>query len=299
MGKALENKEHLINEIRKYRSLGLRNKQILQKLNISKSSLTRLEKKGNISSSHRYYYKSLDYNDISNIIACTIGDGCLYKPKNKGCFVYGKIEQIVDNLDYLQEKQRLLGDFVVNKTIHVGRTARKITNSKGKIINCKETRVLQIKASPYLEELYNIQYPNKIKSISTELIKYFSDRTLAYKYFDDGCYISSRNTYRISMGILDDQSVNNFMEWIKNTFDINCSFQTSLGYKLIYIKADSHDKFEKILLKYMVKSMLYKIKNGEVKQGELLETPEMDNQQPSLERNLFEGSTTNNRPLAA
>ena len=49
----------------------------------------------------------------------------------------------------------------------------------------------------------------------------------------------------------------------------------------------------------MVKSMLYKIKNGEVKQGELLETPEMDNQQPSLERNLFEGSTTNNRPLAA
>lgn len=30
-----------------------------------------------------------------------------------------------------------------------------------------------------------------------------------------------------------------------------------------------------------------------VKQGELLENPEMDNQQPSLDRNIFEGSTTN------
>jgi len=34
---------------------------------------------------------------------------------------------------------------------------------------------------------------------------------------------------------------------------------------------------------------------GVLKQGELLETPEVDNQQPSLGGNIFEGSETNNR----
>lgn len=34
-----------------------------------------------------------------------------------------------------------------------------------------------------------------------------------------------------------------------------------------------------------------------VKQGELLETPEEDNQQPSIYRNIIEGSTTNDRVL--
>jgi hypothetical protein len=34
-----------------------------------------------------------------------------------------------------------------------------------------------------------------------------------------------------------------------------------------------------------------------VKQGELLETPEEDNQQPSVYRNIYVGSETNNRVL--
>lgn len=36
---------------------------------------------------------------------------------------------------------------------------------------------------------------------------------------------------------------------------------------------------------------------GVLKQGELLENPEVDNQQPSLDSNIFEGSTTNSRVL--
>ena len=35
-----------------------------------------------------------------------------------------------------------------------------------------------------------------------------------------------------------------------------------------------------------------------VKQGELLENPEEDNQQPSVYRNIYVGSTTNERVLA-
>ena len=35
-----------------------------------------------------------------------------------------------------------------------------------------------------------------------------------------------------------------------------------------------------------------------LKQGELLENPEVDNQHPSIYRNIIEGSTTNSRVLA-
>ena len=41
----------------------------------------------------------------------------------------------------------------------------------------------------------------------------------------------------------------------------------------------------------------YKAIIGVLKQGELLETPEVDNQQPSLDSNILEGSETSNRVL--
>lgn len=41
----------------------------------------------------------------------------------------------------------------------------------------------------------------------------------------------------------------------------------------------------------------YKKIIGVIKQGELLENPEVDNQQPSLNSDILEGSTTNSRVL--
>ena len=45
------------------------------------------------------------------------------------------------------------------------------------------------------------------------------------------------------------------------------------------------------------KAQKYKAIIGVLKQGELLETPEVDNQQPSLDSNIFEGSETSSRVL--
>lgn len=44
-----------------------------------------------------------------------------------------------------------------------------------------------------------------------------------------------------------------------------------------------------------IMSLLLKIVENSRKQGELLGTPEVDNQQPSLDSNIFEGSTTNDQ----
>lgn len=62
---------------------------------------------------------------------------------------------------------------------------------------------------------------------------------------------------------------------------------------LIPLTKRQHRAVHNILLQEAEKT-IHKI-IGVIKQGELLETPEVDNQQPSLASNSFEGSETNNR----
>ena len=57
-----------------------------------------------------------------------------------------------------------------------------------------------------------------------------------------------------------------------------------------------HSKLHEQLTKYRVDK--YKQIIGILKQGELLGTPEVDNQQPSLDSNILEGSETSNRILS-
>ena len=52
--------------------------------------------------------------------------------------------------------------------------------------------------------------------------------------------------------------------------------------------------FALILLEPLIKTMCQVV----LKQGELLENPEVDNQHPSIYRNIIEGSTTNSQVLA-
>lgn len=67
---------------------------------------------------------------------------------------------------------------------------------------------------------------------------------------------------------------------IENLMILTKSEHATLHNRLIYTKAK---KFDSII--------------GVLKRGELLETPEVDNQQPSLDSNILEGSTTNDRVL--
>ena len=67
---------------------------------------------------------------------------------------------------------------------------------------------------------------------------------------------------------------------LENLMILTKSEHTSLHNKILRDKAKKYDSII-----------------GVLKQGELLETPEVDNQQPSLDGNIFEGSTTNSRVL--
>lgn len=103
----------------------------------------------------------------------------------------------------------------------------------------------------------------------------------------------------------------NYKEFDENYFDIVNNFYILKDiYDVHHINEVKNDnslknlqiltKSEHTTLHNLQKSKAlnkYRLIIGVLKQGELLENLEADNQQPSLDSNIFEGSTTNNRVL--
>lgn len=241
----------------KLKELGLGCNTIARKLNISISTSKRLRKELNLDISDRYIYNDpFKNNDIGKIISCIFGDGCLSVCKSGINNYYGRISHIIDNQDYVELKKHILKDYT--NDIKKYNTAG--TNDiLGRIVNIKDTLVLTLKTSPYLTKLYNILYKDGQKVLNEEILNYCDDMFISLLYFDDGSYSESRKTYSIALGLLDLNSCNNLVKWLKDKFDIESTIQTSLGYRKLYIRRKSNEKFKILVSKYLVNSMKYKI----------------------------------------
>lgn len=245
------------NDYIKLKKLGLGCNTIARKLNISISTSKRLRKELNLDISDRYIYNNpFKNNDIGKIISCIFGDGCLSICKSKSNNYYGKISHIIDNYDYIKLKKEILKDYTNNiKRYNTEGTIELL----GKTVNIKDTLVLSIKTSPYIKELYHILYKDGQKVLNEEILKYCDDMFISLLYFDDGSYSKSRKTYSIALGLLDLNSCNNLVKWLKDNFGIESTIQTSLGYRKLYIRRKSNEKFKILVSKYLVNSMKYKI----------------------------------------
>jgi hypothetical protein len=80
-----------------------------------------------------------------------------------------------------------------------------------------------------------------------------------------------------------------------NVHHIDLNHSNNVIENLIPLTDSQHTTLHNILRVLAEDTILKMI--GVIKQGELLETPEADNQQPSLSSNTFEGSETNSRVL--
>lgn len=249
-------------EFVKLKKLGFGTNVISRKLGISKSTAKRLRQILNLPISDRYLYKDpFINNDVGKIISCIFGDGCLSLCKSNSNNYYGKISHIVDNKDYMELKKKILKDYAHNIKEY---NTQGYKIKMGRTVLLKNTLVLNIKASPYITQIYNVVYKNKQKVINNEILSYCDDMFLALLYFDDGSYVKSRKSYTIALGLLDEDSCKNLSNWIKEKFDIESTIQISMGYRKLYIRRKSNNKFKKLIKKYLVKSMKYKI--GEEKQ---------------------------------
>ena len=157
-----------------------------------------------------------------------------------------------------------------------------------------------IKHGCFINKTYTLQFPNIEESLHSHFIRGFFD--------GDGHLgvTNNKSTCRFDLTSASVDLLKSIREIISSFSKTNGSLRKENGksnawhlrfsgsqlidvmnwiYKdaTIFMKR-KHDKF-----------LIYK--SVHVKQGELLENPEMDNQQPSLGSNILEGSTTNNRVL--
>lgn len=157
------------------------------------------------------------------------------------------------------------------------------------------TNVLRTESNPVFN-IYCRQYTPK-KSINYEFLKDLDAFGLAVWFMDDG--FATKNSFQISSCSFLDEEIAVLQRILKENFDINSNKN---AFNEIYIVAESREKFLSLITPYVIPSLKYKLipyaNRVHVKQGELLEHPNKDNQQPSLGSNTFEGSTTNNRVLS-
>jgi len=141
--------------------------------------------------------------------------------------------------------------------------------------------------------IYDQQYTPK-KTISYEFVKDLDAFGLAVWFMDDG--FVTNNSFQISSCSFLDEEIAILQQVLKENFNINTNKN---AVNEIYIVAESKEKFLNVITPYILPSFQYKLipyaDRVHLKQGELLEHPIKDNQQPSLGSNTFEGSTTNNR----
>lgn len=191
--------------------------------------------------------------------------------------------------EYLLWKEKFLKNKNIRTNLHYY-TAKDSRIKKGYYVS----GFLKSEANPVFMNFYE-QYSPK-KNINYNFVKKLDAFGLAVWYMDDG--FVTKNSFQISTCGFTIEEVSILQRVLLENFNIKTNQVLS---KEIYILAESRDLFIEIIKPFIIPSLEYKLipyANRVLnKQGELLEHPKKDNQQPSLDSNIFEGSTTNNRVL--
>lgn len=120
---------------------------------------------------------------------------------------------------------------------------------------------------------------------------------------DDGS--SDNHGYKFAVDCFSDNDIQSLREMLLNKFNICTTYHKNQN-KSIHVLIKSAEQFKSLVEPYMCDCMKYKLQIYKtinrkqiktdlvvIKSHELLETPEMDNQQPSTPLTKCEGSTTN------
>lgn len=287
-----------VQELTEFKELvdkGLSDKEISEVLNIRRTKVAdrrfrNVRKRSNeeiqlLANKDRNYYNIFDNFSLMEVLVGTLlGDAWLTESSITSC--RGGISHKEEHLEYLEFKYNKLRE-ISNPVIF-----KKVDISKCRFPNSKIPKTVQnqyyfnFKASPYLKKLYNILYYNGRKVITNELLKYFTLNSLVYWFFDDGNLVKNKNrlnyySYKIASYSFDLVSLSLMKDFLYSNFKIVTTIQSS---NILSFASSSKDILKEQLMRFPIKCLQYKI--GQVKSGELLGNPEMDNQQPSSEKDI-------------
>lgn len=120
----------------------------------------------------------------------------------------------------------------------------------------------QTKSINISNEFYNSIYKQSKKFISSRIDRWFTERTLAIWYMDDGSVSKSSGTVTFSTNSMSHEEVNILSTILKNKFNLDSSiYETSKGVILCLNRINSLKMFE-IISSYIHPSMSYKLNGG-------------------------------------
>jgi hypothetical protein len=262
---------------------GLTNLEISKNLNITVKSIQVCLAKKQIKCNR---YKIIEEKYIFDleqfIIGSMLGDGYLTKRDNNKTSIIS-ISHSPKQKTYIEWKYKFLNNLDLVNPLYFYK--QKDIRFK---LGYSECFTLKSKTHPIFNQYRDIFYINNKKVLPLEMINKIDELAIAIWFYDDSAKCQS--SYQIQTTCFTKKEVNNLIIHLEKKFDIHSTFQPHRN--ILYIRKNSIEKLNKIVLKLNIKELFYKV---HIKQDELSGKPCEGNQQPSLDSNIFEGSTTNSQ----
>jgi DNA-binding CsgD family transcriptional regulator len=280
------NRKHndLLEKIKTFIKKGMTQKQIALELNLTVRQVTCFCNHSKISNPNVSETVCFTNEEFQVILGSLLGDGNIdnygrlrLKHSSKQCkYVKLKAEYLSNYTSSFKEKLSQLDK----------RTNKVYTFTKW------DSRVLK-----NFKDLRKNWYPLEEKEIFINDFEKIDGLGLAIWYMDDG--FKSNAGIKIATDSFKKSSLLKIISILYDKFELDFKIDSR---NRIYLLKKDFNAFCKIVKPYMCESLMYKLNTTKLKQDELLETPITvgeDNQQPSLNSNVFEGSTTNSRVLSS
>ena len=229
--------------------------EIAEYFGVSESTIKTYRTKGenagkyNISKFSKEEHKLSDIQE-QMILGSLLGDMNLTSP-NSNRLVNSRlaIVQSEQQEELFMKKIEILGEFMGSYRLYIPNPDKRT----GKIYKSWRGNS---KTHPVFTEIYNLLYPNGVKTITKEYLnKIHSPIALAYWFMDDGCASGS-----IATNCFSEQEVNLLITWMREKWNIQCTKQHQLNNFIIYLPKESRLDFERLIFPYMLPSMYYKLK---------------------------------------
>lgn len=117
-----------------------------------------------------------------------------------------------------------------------------------------EDYTIRLKANPAFRDLYSMLYVDGIKVLSENILNYFTERSLAFMFMDDGSKIG--RGYTIATNCFSEEDIKRFRLFLLEKFNLETSMFKS---RVLYIHAKSKNHFKWLIEPYICESMKYKL----------------------------------------
>ena len=234
---------------------GKTDKEIAEYFGVFESTIKTYRTKGenagkfNISKFSKEEHKLSDIQE-QMILGSLLGDMNLTSPNsNRNINSRLAIVRSEQQEELFMKKVEILGEFMGSYRLYTPNPDKRT----GKIYKSWRGNS---KAHPVFTEIYNLLYPNGIKTITKEYLNKINNPiALAYWFMDDGTYDG-----HIATNSFSENEHDLLIEWFDKNYSISCSKHKSNKQFNLYISQKSRLDFERLIFPYTLPSMYYKLK---------------------------------------